>query len=37
MDAVLPHDVAARSPLSLAWRQLQRTLDQFIDDGVAAA
>ena len=37
MDLTLTHEVAARSPLSLAWHQLQQTLDQLIDDGVAAA
>lgn len=37
MDTGLAQEVAARSPLGLAWRQLHRTLDQFIDDGLAAA
>ena len=33
----LPDDIAARSPLGVAWRQLHRQLDHFIDQGVAAA
>ena len=37
MDIGLAPEVAARSPLSRAWDHLQRTLDQFIDEGVAAA
>lgn len=37
MDDTLPDDIAARSPLGLAWRRLQHTLDDFIDDGLAAA
>lgn len=37
MDHRLPDDIATRSPLGVAWRQLQRTLDQFIDSGLAAA
>jgi hypothetical protein len=37
MDDTLPEEIAARSPLGLAWRHLQRTLDQFIDAGLAAA
>jgi hypothetical protein len=37
MDIELAPEVAGRSPLSRAWEQLQRTLDQFIADGVNAA
>jgi hypothetical protein len=37
MDVGLADDVAARSSLGVAWRQLHRALDQFIDDGLAAA
>jgi hypothetical protein len=37
MDPALPDEVSACSPLGTAWRQLQRTMDQFIDSGLAAA
>jgi predicted MarR family transcription regulator len=37
MDDTLPDEIAARSPLGLAWRRLQQTLDEFIDAGLAAA
>jgi hypothetical protein len=37
LDPTLPEDLARRSPLALAWRNLDRQLDQFIDDGLAAA
>lgn len=37
LDRRLPPDVAARSPLALAWRNLDKTLDEFIDDQVVAA
>ncbi len=37
VDIALPDDVAARSPLAVAWREVHRTLDRFIDDGLAAA
>jgi hypothetical protein len=37
MDPRLPDDVARRSPLAVSWRQFNRTLDQFIDAGLAAA
>jgi hypothetical protein len=37
MDVTLADDIAARSPLALAWRELHRTLDDFIDAGLAAA
>lgn len=32
----LPDEIAARSPLSVAWRQFHRQLDRFIDQGLAA-
>ena len=31
------HRAGTRSPLATAWRQLDRTLDRFIDEGLAAA
>jgi hypothetical protein len=37
MDLRLPDDVAFRSPLAQAWRQLQHQLDDFVDAGLAAA
>jgi len=37
LDPRLPPELAKRSPLATAWRQLNRALDQFIDDGLAAA
>lgn len=37
LDPRLPDELAKRSPLALAWRQLDRSLDQFINDGLAAA
>jgi hypothetical protein len=37
MDIGLASEVAGRSQLSRAWSQLQRTLDQFTDDGINAA
>jgi hypothetical protein len=37
LDPVLPDELSARSELATAWRRLDRTLDQFIDDGLAAA
>ena len=37
LDPVLPDELSARSELATAWRRLDRTLDQFIDDGNAAA
>jgi hypothetical protein len=33
----LPGDLAKRSPLALAWRDLDRQLDRFIDHGLAPA
>jgi hypothetical protein len=37
LDSRLPDDLAKRSPLALAWKQLTRELDRFIDHGLAAA
>jgi hypothetical protein len=37
LDPKLPTDLARRSPLATAWRQLDKALDQFIDNGLAAA
>ena len=37
LDPRLPAELSKRSPLATAWRQLDRTLDLFIADGVAAA
>jgi hypothetical protein len=37
LDPRLPPELAKRSPLATAWRQLNRALDEFIDDGLAAA
>jgi hypothetical protein len=37
MDPALPERIAARSPLGTAWRQLERTINQFIDSGLKAA
>jgi len=31
LDPRLPEDVGARSPLTLAWRTLERTLDDYIE------
>lgn len=36
-DLALPHEVANRSPLGTAWRNLDRELNRFIDRGLAAA
>jgi hypothetical protein len=33
----LPADIAKRHPLATAWRTLDRELDRFITDGLAAA
>jgi hypothetical protein len=33
----LPAELSSRSELATAWRRLDRSLDQFIDDGLAAA
>ena len=37
MDLTVPDDIAARRPLAQAWRRLNRSLDDFIDAGIAAA
>jgi len=37
LDPALPDGLAKRSPLALAWRNLNRELDRFIADGLAAA
>jgi len=37
MDLNVPDDIAARNPLAQAWRQLHRSLNDFIDAGLAAA
>ncbi len=37
LDPALPPDVAARSPLGMAWRQLDHALDDFIDRQMIAA
>jgi hypothetical protein len=37
LDPGLPDDLVKRSPLATAWRRLDRALDQFLDDGLAAA
>jgi len=37
LDPALPADLAKRSPLATAWRSLDRELDRFITDGLAAA
>ena len=37
LDPRLPSDLATRSPLAAAWRNLARELDRFIADGLAPA
>jgi len=37
LDPGLPTDLARRSPLATAWRELDQALNRFIDDGLAAA
>ena len=37
LDPDLPDDVSQRSPLAKAWRQLDKTLNDFIADGMIAA
>jgi hypothetical protein len=37
LDPRLPEDVAARNPLSTAWRSLQKALDDFVDTKMIAA
>jgi hypothetical protein len=36
-DPALPADIATRHPLATAWRTLNRELDRFITNGLAAA
>ena len=37
LDPRLPAELAGRSPLATAWRNLTRELDRFISDGLAPA
>lgn len=37
LDLRLPDDLSRRSPLATAWRQLERTLDQYLTAALAAA
>jgi hypothetical protein len=37
LDPGLPSELAKRSPLATAWRQLNKAIDEFVDDGLAAA
>jgi len=37
LDPQPPHEIARRSPLALAWRQLTTELDLFIGHGLAPA
>ena len=37
LDPDLPEGISCRSPLATAWRQLDRTLDEFIADAMIAA
>ena len=37
LDPHLPLELSTRSDLATAWRHLNRTLEHFIDDGLAAA
>lgn len=37
LDPLLPPDIAARSPLGLAWRHLDQVLDDFVDGQLIAA
>jgi len=37
LDPALPPELVARSPLALAWRQLDRTLDTYINRQLIAA
>jgi hypothetical protein len=37
LDPDLPENIAARSPLAKAWRQLDKTLDEFVDHAMTAA
>jgi hypothetical protein len=37
LDPQLPAELSARSPLARAWRSLDRSLDEVINDALAAA
>jgi hypothetical protein len=37
LDLRLPEPIARRSPLAMAWRNLERVLDQFVADALVAA
>lgn len=37
LDPYLPNDISHRSPLAKAWRHLDKTLDDFITDGMIPA
>jgi len=37
LNTLVPNDVAQRSPLATAWRQLDLALDDFIDHQLRAA
>ena len=37
LDSGLPSELAKRSPLATAWRQLNKAIDEFVDDGLTAA
>jgi hypothetical protein len=37
VDPHLPDELAARSSLATAWRHLERTLNEFIEDQLVAA
>jgi predicted MarR family transcription regulator len=37
LDPSLPESLAQRSPLAVAWRQLERALDEFSDKSLVAA
>jgi hypothetical protein len=37
LDPRLPGDLAATSPVAIAWRHLDRTLDQFMESRLTAA
>jgi hypothetical protein len=37
LDPALPGDLARRSPLALAWRRLDRALDDYVSQAIIAA
>jgi len=37
LDPALPVEIAARTPLAIAWRHLNNALDDFIDEQLIAA